>query len=944
MTTYDESAAPPAVTLLRVCLVFILLVVDDDGLQETRRCIQNNLKLIQTTVPSDPKTESMDILYSVCKEKQNSAPTSFLNCLKESRCLISVSNRNIIAFTSYTDLKDPSPKSSIVSVYVADLNVPNEVHYVTTHHEDITSLEWDFSATRLLIGDAMGGIQVHGLKDNLLRSWQELANMTVFYGEEVMFAAWFHTGVGVSVLSDKKDNHSIPWHEKFIWKKLSPSVKQFGGKASDGFMVISTSGLVYAHVVLGDGTVVTGTEVMGCFRSCLKAVDACYRKTGDFLVVTSDASIDSPINCYSVNVTVSNGNPDKIKCSILCQPLSSFFIDSEQDAEKWISHLKFVSKEDADAVLVTLSSNEGSSVELWDLTEKPVVLHKIFQNKKRNIESKPNTEDPKIEVEVGEEAMEEEPKIKEEPREAGDSIECQPKENKTVYVWQRQAIHVHSSQVASISTPKSSIIEGVSESLIAIAFTDNIIKCLNRQGLNEICSLSLCNLFSNRMSTDGAKSANKFSDKTVSHLTDMVLSSNGCALLGITSNAELVAFRITVVCETITPNSDHLKMSLSPQTLLEYCLITGNDWWDIQTCLKSSSIDSCFESLNSSFSKQHSSLQAKLFVRLQEMKGSLYRCLPATSSSSLGQVKAGDAHATIMLHSVATFLKSLLRARDNQEKEGPAENLSTLIQTKGKDFLNVDKVLMELEHKEFFVETIILQSLQNLNQWVADLTLYLLSSLPWQVHKHYRFPGGSLVSDAKSLNLLRELLVVIRIWGLINESCLPLFTRLNGDLDVIAHLFKMLTVRVGGIGSEVDESLLEECYRLPNQVLVNQPILALKARGITSPALYSNASINVVNNQQIPFTLYYFCEANKLKTSMKTHVIEGAVMYNLNRSMDIIRHVNLGRLDPTKHPNLRRCTRCQSVSQVNTNACRPTSIRAWDQRFSSRCLCGGSWQ
>jgi len=377
--------------------------------------------------------------------------------------------------------------------------------------------------------------------------------------------------------------------------------------------------------------------------------------------------------------------------------------------------------------------------------------------------------------------------------------------------------------------------------------------------------------------------------------------------------------------------------SLPPQTLLEYCLLFGNDWWDIQVCLKANTIDTCFESVSNAFSKQTPAMQAKMFIRLQELKGSLYRCLPATSSSSVGQVKAGDAHSTIMLHSVSSFLKYLLRARDNQEKEGPAENLSTLIQTKGKDFLNVDKVLMELEHKEFFVETIILQSLQNLNQWVADLTLYLLSSLPWQVHKNYHFPGGSLIHDTKSLNLLRELLVVIRIWGLINESCLPLFTRLNGDLDVIAHLFKMLTVRVGGIGSETDESLLEECYRLPNQVLVNQPCLTWKARGIASPCLCSKTSF--------PFLLNYFTEPNQLKLNIRTHVIEGAVMYNLSRTIDVIRHVNLGRLDCTKHSNLRRCSRCQSVSQIQANlVSRSHSIRAWDQRFYSRCVCSGSWE
>jgi mediator of RNA polymerase II transcription subunit 16 len=760
----------------------------------------------------------------------------------------------------------------------------------------------------------MGGIQIHGLKDNLLRSWQELTNMAVFCGEKVVSCAWFHLGNSIAIHADRKDNYNIPWSDKFNWFKISSSVRQFGGKASEGFLVISSSGLVFANVVLADGTVVAATEVMGQFRSDFKVADVAYRKNGEFLVSATGASPKSLIKFFTIKVSVPTGNPDKVKCSLICQPFSSFYIKSPQDLDMKISYLKFVCKENPHGILIITSNNDASLIELWDLKENPLVVHKTLQSKPAPTETKMNDstdEHMETDQDIGENTI-------------------------TESVWQKTSSQSFNAIVASISTPKCSLIDQTTESLIAVAFTDNTIKCFSRDGLKEISTTRITR-----------PSGNRSVDKGVaSHITDLVFSINNCALLGITTNDELLAIRLNFMCEANTSTNIQLSnLSIPPQTLLEYCLLSGNDWWDVQICLKASSIDSCFESLYSTFLKQTASYQAKVFIRLQEMKGSLYRCIPATSSSSPGQVKAGDAHATIMLYSVATFLKSLLRARDNQEKEGPAENLSTLIQTKGKDFLNVDKVLMELEHKEFFVETVILPALQNLNQWVADLTLYLLATLPWQVHKKYRFPGGSLVSDTKCLNILRELLVVIRIWGLINESCLPLFTRLNGDLDVIAHLFKMLTVRVGGIGSEVDESLLEECYRLPNQVLVNQPCLALKARGIASPAVYSTLGINSINSQSsTPLNLHYFTEPDQLKHTMKTHVIEGAVMYNLNRNIDVIRHVNLGRLNIWKHPNIRRCTRCQSVSQVNTNSCRPLSIRAWDQRFSSRCVCGGSWQ
>jgi mediator of RNA polymerase II transcription subunit 16 len=806
----------------------------------------------------------------------------------------------------------------------------------------------------------MGCIQVQTCRDNILRSWYEVGNYTAFQGEKVISGLWFHPGIKLTVSPDKVDNFACLWGEKFIHAKFAPSVRQFGRKAADGFMAISSSGLVFALVTLADGSVITGTDTIGNFRCRLKSVDIAYSKEGHFLIVTTNGSVDSSIRCFTIKVQITNGHPDRIKCAVVCQPLSSFYLNASEsnapiETYSQISHVRFALREGSDSVIVTTSGAAGSTIELWELKEKPVILHKKFQLKPPVVNGKKEEDEVKKEdiepngdsaMDTSEDITVKKPDIsvKSELIPTVEQTPCPVEKNQVFLSWERHASDTHPSPVASLSTPKFSLFDSPENSSIFVAvFQDNTMKCLSREGLKEVCKVQLP-LLQGRPPSDSTKNniSPKSAERSVNtfRLTDLSFTWNGCALIGITSSSELVTVRFNSPSDVASP----LVVGLPPQTLLESCILSGNDWWDIQITLRASVIDALCESLHASLLKQPLPVQTPMFIRLHELKGCLYRSLPATSSSSFGQVKAGDAHAIVMLYSVSTFLKSLLRARDNQEKEGPAENLTTLIQTKGKDFLNVDKVLMELEHKEFFVETVILQSLQNLNQWVADITLYLLASLPWQVHKNYRFPGGSLIHDTKSLNLLRELLVVIRIWGLINESCLPLFTRLNGDLDVIAHLFKMLTVRVGAVGSEADETLLEECYRLPNQVLVNQPSLVFKARGVASPALYSpNPSLNLVN--QFPFRLQYFSNPDYLKTSIKTHVIEGAVMYNLERNMDAVRHMNLGRLNSGKHPNLRRCSRCQSISQIHANVLmRNHSIRAWDGRFSYRCVCSGSWQ
>lgn len=118
---------------------------------------------------------------------------------------------------------------------------------------------------------------------------------------------------------------------------------------------------------------------------------------------------------------------------------------------------------------------------------------------------------------------------------------------------------------------------------------------------------------------------------------------------------------------------------------------------------------------------------------------------------------------------------------------------------------DVDNALMHLEPKEFTVETTTLQSLQQLIQWLADLALNLLIKIP-----DSRPPSGKsyeLLRDVKALNTLREMLVLIRIWGLLRPACLPVFIKSDGSLDVLALVFKLLSRLVQNV-NEPDEALI----------------------------------------------------------------------------------------------------------------------------------------
>lgn len=90
--------------------------------------------------------------------------------------------------------------------------------------------------------------------------------------------------------------------------------------------------------------------------------------------------------------------------------------------------------------------------------------------------------------------------------------------------------------------------------------------------------------------------------------------------------------------------------------------------------------------------------------------------------------------------------------------------------------------------------------------------------------------------DIVALNSIRELLVMMRIWGLLNSQSLPVFNRSDENLDVLLQCFKLLT-RLALNPNEPDEFLLDECCLLPSQVLIPQLQLVSGQTSITSPVL-----------------------------------------------------------------------------------------------------------
>ncbi|XP_025830176.1 mediator of RNA polymerase II transcription subunit 16 isoform X2 [Agrilus planipennis] len=796
----------------------------------------------------------MDHIFSLLRK-----PSKIINILKQvfsvnSHC-ISISSKNVVAFSTEIDIDDSTSRAWGSHVYIADLNCPWFVHKILSNSVSVSVLQWDFVGDLLLVGDENGTVRIYKTKDHLLNDWT-LVLQTVLLGEHILAAAFFHCGVKINLNLEKKDSAS--YLEKFQHVKFSSSVRQFGGHPANGVLVLTVTGMLGAILLpqpISQTPMIVATESLGSSRVFIKTADICYGKNGHFLLAVNSGNIISPVQCYKVQV-----RKVEEKCVITSQSVPSFFLfeggKDTMNPRSEVTCLKWVLREDADSLVVTANNDNGSCLQIWELREKSLPVHKLLCG------------------------------------------------NETQYfntvLWQYQSNFQYNHKLVSIATSKLTILNSMSCGYIVAAFADNSLHCLYRDSLKVISSTTI-NL-NYRPGDDHSSKYLKLNTK----IKQIDMSWLGHLLLVIDTEGHLHLFKLPPQIESSTPLTVPYVT-----TMLEYCLVTGLDWLDLLLAMRPGMLDALCERFTESFSRQTPAVQQFYYNQYLNIKISLYRL------SNQGTSKVNDLTHLLMLNSISTAFKSLLRPSEvSSHDKSPADSLANVIAEGQSD---VDKVLMHLEAKEFTVEPSALQSLQQLIQWVADLALNLLARLPDSrpsVGKPYE-----ILRDVKAINTLRELLVLIRIWGLLRPACWPVFTKSDNSLDVLALLFRLLSRLVQNI-NEPDESLIDECCLLPSQVQIQQLQPSCNNRvALACPQL---------SQQILPLHLEFQTEPECL--SNVTDSIN-------NQWVDSIRHIYLG----NKPRVVKQCVRCGGTAAI-TPCTRTAAIRAWNQRWLRTCRCGGLWR
>uniref|UniRef100_A0A8C6RY20 Mediator of RNA polymerase II transcription subunit 16 n=1 Tax=Nannospalax galili TaxID=1026970 RepID=A0A8C6RY20_NANGA len=748
--------------------------------------------------------------------------------------------RNLIAFT--TDLRSEDQDLTHM-IHILDTEHPWEVHSISSgHSEVITCLEWDQSGSRLLSADADGQIKCWNMAEHLANSWESTVCSRVD-GDPIVALSWLHNGVKLALHVEKSGASSFG--EKFSRVKFSPSLTLFGGKPMEGWIAVTVSGLVTVSLLKPSGQVLTSTESLCRLRGRVALADIAFTGGGNIVVAAADGSSASPVKFYKVCVSVVSE-----KCRIDTEILPSLFMRCTTDPNRKdrfpaITHLKFLARDMSEQVLLCASSQTSSLVECWSLRKEGLPVNNIFQQ---------------ISPVVGDK---------------------QP----MILKWRILSATNDLDRVSAVALPKLPIsltntdLKVASDTQfypglgLALAFQDGSVHMVHRLSLQTMAAFY--SSAAPRSLDEPALKRPRTTSPTV-HFKAMQLSWTSLALVGIDNHGKLSMLRI----------SPSLGLPLEPKLalqhllfLLEYCMVTGYDWWDILLHVQPGMVQSLVERLHEEYTRQKPALQQVLSTRILAMKASLCRLSPCTVA------RVWDYHTKLFLMAVTSTLKSLLRPHFlNTPDKSPGDRLAEICAK------------------------------------VTDVGSPLR-------------PGHSFLRDGTSLGMLRELMVVIRIWGLLKPSCLPVYTATSDTQDSMSLLFRLLTklwlcCRDEGPASEPDEGLVDECCLLPSQLLV--------------PTLdWLPASDGLVSRLQPKQPLRLrFGRVPTLPSSASTLQLDGLARAPGQPKIDHLRRLHLGAY-PTEE--CKACTRCGCVTMLKSPN-NTTAVKQWEQRWVKNCLCGGLWR
>ncbi|EDO39653.1 predicted protein, partial [Nematostella vectensis] len=177
--------------------------------------------------------------------------------------------------------------------------------FESDHEHLIQHLLWDGTGSRLLSVDESGMCRLWAMKDYLLNDWYQVAEADVGEGESLVCISWIDSGLKVSF-----SLYSLRIVERFDHFKPSlnkPPFTEFGGKAQDGWISISETGLICV-TKLKPKTQITRKQ-LAPVRSHVAVSDLAYTSNGKVIVATNNGDKSTSVQFYRVQLKTGPKRP-----------------------------------------------------------------------------------------------------------------------------------------------------------------------------------------------------------------------------------------------------------------------------------------------------------------------------------------------------------------------------------------------------------------------------------------------------------------------------------------------------------------------------------------------------------------------------------------------------------------------------------------------------------
>lgn len=851
----------------------------------------------------------MDLIYDVVWS--TSKPVKSNPCGK---VVVAWSCRNLIAFsTGYRKLDlneehNPSgtngqnKRSQVTNgINILDPDCPWDVCSFSSGHEGlIQTLSWDGTGSRLLSTDLIGVCKLWTMKNYMVNDWECIRTIDVGEGERLVAISWIDTGIKNLFSLSEDPQHSFMQKnlsDRFKINRSKPPLVEIGGmRAKDGWVAISETGLICVTTIKPEVQVTR--KCLAQVRSRVAVADLAFSSKGKVIVVANDGEPCSAVQFFRVSLS---GGPGTDDCQIQSDPLPCLFPHSPTEPKNYpeyrVKNIQFLSKHSGEALLVCTTGPFGSCIKRWEMKKESIQLHERFQQEITH------------------------------PRGG----------NYSVYEWKNVNTYDDSAKIVClclprIPTPKVDIspmsnLLTYPASFLMVQYDDDRLQMLNCVGLVPSGSFrtKMKPSADNDLGAAPKRARLSVASYNAGCLGAVCYSPCCCCMVGVTMAGDIRLLKLHHLGDSMT--GTRLKRSLSD--LLHYCLLTGWEWWDVLMAAHlgtpPDTLDAVSRQFTDEFRIQDIPQQHIRMSRFRAIKASLFRCMKD------GAGQAVDCYVCQLLVAIAAAFRSLLKSSHTA-----AEQLAKISSTLD---LEVDKVLQVLDTKELTLDSTTALSMFPLIQWLTDLAMFVVVAYTSQQNKESA-PGVSLIRDTSTLGTLREMLVLIRLWGQTTPAVLPSITPSADKNESLALLFKILTkIWLLSRQASSDEPDIHVDDRLaapliPNSMSLQNMQIGNLSRGVSGKAVSGPIRPSVYQFGSPPVAHQYHQIFHPFASAIFPMPADGSHV------MDIVRRVYLDKSPETK---LKQCTRCNCVSLVE-GISDHAAARAWDQRWMRACVCGGSWR